>query len=146
MAKANGLPIAKLLDGGRRRAIRKRLEEGGLDAWTKAVDAVSRSKHCRGENDRGWRADIDFVCQPKSWRRLLEGTYGQDAQPVAEATARAPVDPAAIWKRRIEEYRKNAYWNRLEWGPPPGKPGCTLPGEVLMANGFMPAPAEGRAA
>src|SRR5690606_15607023 len=73
LAKRVGLPVARTLDGGRPRQIGARLKDGGLEAWAQALLAVEQSKHCRGENDRGWRADLDFICQPKSWRRLLEG-------------------------------------------------------------------------
>jgi len=132
-----GLPRAKVLDDGRRRSIRKRLDDGGgLEAWCRALEAVRRSRHCRGENDRGWKADLDFVCQPKSWRRLLEGTYGDDA-PEPVTTRQAPADP---WPARFNNWRRNAYWNRLDWGPPPGKPGCTVPPEVLIAHGYVPTP------
>lgn len=81
LAKRLGLPVAKTLDDGRRKAIAKRLEDGGLTAWLEALAAVERSAHCRGENDRGWKADLDFVCQLKSWRRLREGFYGATAAP-----------------------------------------------------------------
>jgi hypothetical protein len=39
------------------------------------MDALERSAFCRGENDRGWRADFDFLLQPKSFTKLLEGAY-----------------------------------------------------------------------
>lgn len=55
------------------------------------------------------------------------------------AAAEAP-KPADVWARRIHAYRQNAYWNRLDWGPPPGKPGCTIPDEVLMTAGYVPTP------
>jgi hypothetical protein len=42
------------------------------------------------------------------------------------------------WPSRIREFKRNAYWNRLDWGPPPGKPGCTLSPETLIANGYVP--------
>jgi len=36
---------------------------------------MAASAFCRGENDRGWRADLDFLCQPKSFNGLIEGKY-----------------------------------------------------------------------
>ena len=42
---------------------------------------------CRGDNDRNWRADLDFVCQAKSFQRLREGFYGTGA---SEAATSAP--------------------------------------------------------
>ena len=83
MAARCGLPKALKLDADRRKVIRARLHDGGLPAWSKALLAVEHSPHCRGKNDRGWRADLDFVCQLKSWRRLREGSYGSD---VGQAT------------------------------------------------------------
>jgi hypothetical protein len=46
-----------------------------LEEWQRAMDALERSAFCRGENDRGWRADFDFLLQPKSFTKLLEGAY-----------------------------------------------------------------------
>lgn len=89
MAPGLGLPLAKDLTEGRRRAIRKRLDVAGLPGWREALAAVSRSKLCRGDNDRAWKADLDFVCQAKSFTKLREGSYGADAVPPAGA-ANAP--------------------------------------------------------
>ena len=75
VARRHGLPLALDLTPNRRKQIKARLTDGGIDAWRAALQAVERSGHCRGENDRGWRADLDFVCQPKSFSRLREGFY-----------------------------------------------------------------------
>ena len=104
----------------------------------------------QAERFRNWALgkDARYADWPATWRNWMARTVN-DAPKTLAVAAGAPqpvVSSGAIWKRRIEEYRKNAYWNRLEWGPPPGKPGCTLPAEVLMGNGYLPAPAEGRAA
>lgn len=40
------------------------------------------------------------------------------------------------WARRLAEYGKNQFWNRLDWGPPPGRPGCQAPADLLEALGF----------
>lgn len=69
------LPIAKSLTPVRRRQIKARLADGGIVGWREALRAVEASPLCLGENDRGWRADLDFVCQPKSFAKLREGSY-----------------------------------------------------------------------
>jgi hypothetical protein len=125
-----GLPKAKDLTDGRRRAIRKRLETGGIDGWREAMAAVCRSRHLRGGNDRKWKADLDFVCQAKSYQRLKEGFYGDDAE------APKPPGPnghtaADPWRYRMLEWTKNRFWKDLDWGPRPGKPGCEVPTELL---------------
>jgi len=75
-----GLPVAKSITTDRRRKIKARLDEHGIDGWREAVGKLQESPHCLGENDRGWRADLDFVCQPKSFNRLIEGGYSRKSR------------------------------------------------------------------
>lgn len=70
---------AKTIDARRRKLVQTRLRDGGEGRWREALAAVERSKFLRGENDRGWKADLDFFCQPKSFAKLIDGCYGTDA-------------------------------------------------------------------
>ena len=128
LAARRRLPAARNLDQARRKAIRARLADGGLGAWREALAAVDRSPHCRGENDRNWRADLDFVCQPKSWRRLLEGFYGGGpAPPVAASPAEWTPDR---WRAVLANFRERGLWSDAI-GPKPGEPGCRAPADLL---------------
>ena len=149
-AKALGLPPAKTLDDGRRRALRKRLADGGLDRWKEAIEAVKVSAFLRGlrpgSDGRVFKAHLDFLCQPSSFRKVIEGVYGQDAPAPRPSAPTTPEAPGDLWLRRIQAYRKNGFWNRLDWGPAPGKAGCAVPPEILISTGFVPTAAKGRAA
>jgi hypothetical protein len=70
-----GFPAIAKMTGERERKLRARLKDSTLEEWQRAMDALERSAFCRGENDRGWRADFDFLLQPKSFTKLLEGAY-----------------------------------------------------------------------
>src|SRR5690606_37879391 len=62
VASELGLPLARSLTPDRARKLRARLSEhGGLDAWNRALLNLETSPFCRGENPRGWRADLDFL-------------------------------------------------------------------------------------
>jgi len=75
-AKRAGLPIAKVMNDARRRALALRVKEaGGLDGFREAMANLEASPFLTGQNDRGWRADIKFVCQPSSFAKLFEGAY-----------------------------------------------------------------------
>lgn len=74
-ASKAGLPVPRKVTADRRRKIEARIREHGEDAWAEACRRMAASAFCRGENDRGWRADLDFLCQPKSFNGLLEGKY-----------------------------------------------------------------------
>lgn len=75
MAGRSGLPPIRLMTKGREAALRQRIADVGAAVLMEAIVAVERSAFCRGENDRGWRADFDFVLQPKSLAKLLEHGY-----------------------------------------------------------------------
>lgn len=96
-ARRCGLPVAKELTPDRGRKIRSRLNGRGLPLWRDALAAVERSPHCRGENDRGWRADLDFVCQPKSFNRLIEGAYAPKGAGGAQVTDAGPAQGTPEW-------------------------------------------------
>jgi len=74
-ASRAGLPVPRRITADRRRKIEARLREHGEDVWGEACRRMAASAFCRGENDRGWRADLDFLCQPKSFNGLIEGKY-----------------------------------------------------------------------
>lgn len=76
MAVANSLPRAELMTEPRRKRLKTMIAEHPPDRFAIALDAVERSAFCRGENDKGWKADFDFFLQTKSFTKLLEGAYG----------------------------------------------------------------------
>lgn len=71
------IAVPRKLTADRRRKIEARLREHGPEVWREACQRVAASPFCRGKNDRGWRADLDFLLQPKSFNRLIEGGYDQ---------------------------------------------------------------------
>ncbi|GEC40122.1 hypothetical protein JOH52_002808 [Sinorhizobium meliloti] len=83
MARQSGLSVPRAVTASRRRSLLLRIEEHGLPAVLDAIQRIGRSRFCRGENDRGWRADLDFLCQPKSFVSILEGKY--DDRPLQQS-------------------------------------------------------------
>lgn len=76
MAVRAGLPTAKMTPERRKKLI-PFIRRHEIDDITEAISAVECSPFCRGENDRGWRANFDFLLQPSSFTKLTEGTYGR---------------------------------------------------------------------
>ncbi|MEI6439036.1 MAG: DUF1376 domain-containing protein [Alphaproteobacteria bacterium] len=77
----------------------------------------------------------------KGVHRMIEQDRWREFSPADAAPTEPQETPADAWRRRVMIYRKNGHWNRLEWGPSPGKPGCTVAPEILMAEGFTPTKA-----
>lgn len=75
VARELGLPVARDLTAKRTGKIARTLKAKGLSGWSEALDALRDSPHCQGRNDRGWKADLDFLLQEDSFQRLTEGRY-----------------------------------------------------------------------
>lgn len=50
-------------------------EQPDLAYWTTVIERIASSSFCRGENDRGWRADFDFLVRPDTHAKVGEGKY-----------------------------------------------------------------------
>lgn len=94
-------PKIQRLTDQRKRLIASRMTdsfENNLEQWASYCKAIKASKFCTGDNDRGWRANIDWALKPATINKVLEGNYGTQKaviQPVSPET-RAK---AIAWKR-----------------------------------------------
>jgi len=76
LAVDRGLPKVSMVTEARRRQVQARIKEyPDAGDWSKALSAIDKSKFLCGDNDRGWRANFDFLLQPSTFIKLLEGTY-----------------------------------------------------------------------
>ena len=75
-------PISRCngLNEKRKVSCRRVLQESDEAHIKEAFQMVNASKFCRGENDRGWKASFDWVIQPDSILRILEGKYKDRAK------------------------------------------------------------------
>lgn len=130
-----GLPLAKALTPARRSKLKTRLREcGGIDGWAQALNNLRQSPHCRGSNDRGWRADFDFMLQAKSFMRLLEGGYGGSTTmlPLLGQPEKPRESPEIVrWRGRLAGSLKADYWDFATWGDPWNDPRHEVPQTLL---------------
>lgn len=118
-----GLPQASKLTPGRARSIGARLREFGPDGWTRAMINLD-APFLRGLDGKAFRADLDFVCQAKSFGRLHDGGYApKPSSGVTHASDRfASANPypsvreraAAAAQRGLDA--ANAHFARLNGG------------------------------
>ena len=77
LAARHGLPPIARLTAGRKRKLRARLAEHSAEEFKAAIQALDRSPFLHGRNERGWRPSFDFLLQPGSFVKLIEGYYDQ---------------------------------------------------------------------
>lgn len=78
LAEAVDLPkVVKLTDARAAQAKARMKDFPDLASWQSAFGTIRSSPFLQGRNDRGWKADFDFLIQAKSFPKLVEGSYGQ---------------------------------------------------------------------
>jgi hypothetical protein len=77
LADHKRLPRVAKLTSSRRKQIQSLIREYNVDDWSTAMTAINNSKFLCGENERGWKANFDFLLQPKSFVKLIEGAYNK---------------------------------------------------------------------
>lgn len=70
------LPRVMKLSDKRRKAIIKILNKFSKDDILDCFDKIEESDFLIGNNDRGWKADIDFILREDKFINILEGKYG----------------------------------------------------------------------
>jgi hypothetical protein len=74
------IPKCRALSKMRSLRARCRLAERPLAEWREVVERINASRFCRGESDRGtWVATFDWLLQPDTALRVLEGKYDNRA-------------------------------------------------------------------
>jgi hypothetical protein len=70
-----GLPRVVKLTDSRKRQTQRMAKAYPVDDWIAVFAKVEQSPFLRGDNDRGWKADFDFVLNEKNFVKILEGKY-----------------------------------------------------------------------
>lgn len=81
-------PAVKEFTKARAAKCRVRLQERSLDEWRVVFQRVKESPFCQGDNDRGWRADFDWITKSQETAaRVLEGKYSNNkVKPTIQAS------------------------------------------------------------
>lgn len=79
------LPKVIKVTDKRQRAVKARLSDDGLDTLLQVFDRANQSAFLTGNNDRGWKADFDWLINQTNMAKVLEGKYdnkqaGRDQQ------------------------------------------------------------------
>jgi len=68
-------PKCKKVSATRRAQINARLDEYGFDNVVETIRTASMSTFLNGGNDRGWKADLEWITKDANYTKITEGKY-----------------------------------------------------------------------
>ena len=88
-------PLARVIEftDSRRKKVQTRMNQGiSLEQFERAVEMCALTPFLRGDNDRGWKADFDWLIEnDKNLLRVLEGKFDGSSRRSHESTRGAAV-------------------------------------------------------
>ena len=84
------LPSVRTLSDKRKRDIKTRLKKYALDDFQKVFEKAEKSSFLRGDNERGFRASLDWLINEGNMAKVLDGNYDDRPNKQRAAPARAP--------------------------------------------------------
>ena len=105
------LPSVRTLSDKRKRDIKTRLKKYTLDDFRKVFEKAEKSAFLRGENEKGFRATLDWLINEGNMAKVLDGNYDDRPNKQRAAPARAP---AAANTRFNNFNQRNYNYTELE--------------------------------
>ena len=106
------LPKCQRLNAKRSKAIARVLKSYSEEEILEVFNNLENSDFCKGKNDSGWKADIDFLLKEDKFDRILEGRYNNKRGCKAEAISEG--DKFRVSAEEKEEMRKAAERGELK--------------------------------
>ena len=105
------LPSVRTLSDKRKRDIKIRMKKYTLDDFRKVFEKAEKSSFLRGDNERGFRASLDWLINEGNMAKVLDGNYDDRPNKQRAAPARAP---AAANTRFNNFNQRNYNYTELE--------------------------------
>lgn len=78
-AVCTSYPTLRAIEGNREKQIAARWKKyKTIDAFRELFERAEASDFLKGDNDRGWTADFDWLIRPTNMSKVLEGKYDND--------------------------------------------------------------------
>ena len=105
------LPSVRTLSDKRKRDIKTRLKKYTIDDFQKVFEKAEKSSFLRGDNERGFRASLDWLINEGNMAKVLDGNYDDRPNKQRAASARAP----AAANTRFNNFEQRNYdYSELE--------------------------------
>lgn len=123
IAEQIGSSKAMALNDDRKRRLKARLKDcGGIDGWTAQMDRITSSSFLTGQTHHHFSLTLDFLLQPSSFTKLVEGQYHDanrsqtDGRSSTTSTDFAADRAAARLQAMVDGARQASASRRSRWG------------------------------
>lgn len=103
----NRLPKVLSISENRKKSIKARVNEHGVDSVYKVLENVSHSDFLLGINDKNWQCNFDWIFKPTNYIKILEGNYKNKYNDSNMSTEYDNIDLNTPWGRCIEWMKTN---------------------------------------
>ena len=85
--KWNSLGLNKLINikNKRLKSLKARVKEYGVDKVLLAIENIKQSDFLKGDNERGWVVDFDWLLKPNNFIKVLENKYKNNKKTVSSS-------------------------------------------------------------
>ncbi len=101
------------------------------------IDAAAEAESFRLHSQTHDRRCRDWRAAFRSW--IIKSTErAKPSQRIQPVIVESKPPTAEVWRPRLVAFadRANGFWNTTDWGPRPGKPGCSVPPALLSEFGY----------
>lgn len=118
-----GLPKIRKLTSDRKTSLRARLKEKDWrENWQEGVRKIAQSSFCRGKNNHGWVASVDWFLRPDTLTKVLEGKY-DDKVAISSVPKPKPQQPTIDTEKYLTWLDAQEYTHmKPEWRDPKTAP------------------------
>lgn len=85
----SGAPLPRVrlpIRGPRQKHAKARLHDvPDIGVWERAIRRIAASRFCRGDNNRHWVADFEFLIRPGTLTKIEEGKYDDRDKPLSKS-------------------------------------------------------------
>lgn len=100
-------PKVQKISERRKTAIKARLKDYTIDEFRKAFTNAENSDFLRGKNNRGWRADFDWLMNENHLAKAYEGNYDNNGNQQSQQHEKPKIDLNKLTFEELEEYERN---------------------------------------
>lgn len=105
------LPKIRILTDKRKKAIKALLSKISLEEIKEAFEIIERTPFLRGDNDRGWKPNIDFLVKHDNIVKILEGFYDSSSQSNVQPQKQERYNPDKVYEDNWDEWFQEVLGN-----------------------------------